>query len=123
MPTSRPRLVTTPSRAATRVRASPARFGGVIVTDATAVRQSGAERGDRDDAVAFGEAHHDHAAGAGRVAIDRGRLGPDDLAAGRDQQELLILVGDLLDGGHRAGLLAFECDQPDALPAAVLPPE
>src|SRR6185369_5403444 len=108
MPPSRPRLVTTPSRAATRVRASPARFGGVIVTDGVAVCQPGAERGDRHDAIALGEAHDDHAAGVRRVAVDRVRLGPDHLAAGADQEELLVLLGDLLDGRDEARLPAFE---------------
>src|SRR5262245_17091992 len=120
MPTSRPRLVTTPSRAAPRVRASPARFGGVIVTDASAVCQPGPERGDRHDPVALGEPHDDHAAGAGRIAVDRVGLGPDDLAARRDQQELLVLLGHLLDGRHHAGLLALQGNEPDALAAAVL---
>ena len=57
----------------------------------------------------------------GRVAVDRVRLGPDDLAAGRDQEQLLVLLGDLLDGRDDAGLLALEGDEPDALAAAVLP--
>src|SRR5262245_10555481 len=123
MPPSRPRLVTTLSRAATRVRASPARFGGVIVTDGVTVCQSGPERRDRHDAVAFREPHHDYAAGARRVAVDRIRVGPDDLAAGRNEQELLVFLGDLLDRRDDAGLLALEGDQPDALAAAVLLPE
>jgi hypothetical protein len=41
----------------------------------------------------------------------------------RDEEELLVLVGDLLDGGDDAGLLALERDQADALAAAVLLPE
>src|SRR5439155_16248670 len=46
--------------------------------------------------------------------------GPHDLALGRDQDELLVELGDLLDGGNDAGLAALERDQADALPAAVL---
>ena len=57
-----------------------------------------------DDPVALGQAHDDHAARARRVAVDRVRLGPDDLAAGRDQDELLVALGDLLDGRDDAGL-------------------
>ena len=46
-----------------------------------------------------------------------------DLAAGADEEQLLVLLGDLLDGGHVAGLAALERDEPDALAAAVLAPE
>ena len=35
-------------------------------------------------------------------------VGPDDLAAGADQEQLLVLLGHLLDGGDVAGLLALE---------------
>ena len=72
------------------------------------LRQPGAEGGDAHDPVALVEAHDDHAAGARRVAVDRVRLGPDDLAAGADQQQLLVGLGDLLDGGDVAGLAALE---------------
>ena len=58
-----------------------------------------------------------------RVAVDRVGLGPDDLAAGADEEELLVLLGDLLDGGDVAGLATLEADQADALAAAVLAPE
>ena len=52
----------------TRVRARRSadrddRSGVAIVAHAGAVRKSGAERGDRRDAVALGQAHHDDAAG------------------------------------------------------------
>ena len=57
------------------------------------------------------------------VAVDAVRLGPDDLAAGADEQQLLVALGDLLDGGDGAGLAALERDQADALAAAVLAPE
>ena len=76
-----------------------------------------------DDPVALGQAHDDDAAGARRVAVDRVGLGPDDLAAGADEEQLLVLLGDLLDGGDVAGLAALEADQADALAAAVLAPE
>src|SRR6185369_16703600 len=123
MPPSRPRLVTTPSRAASRVRASPARLGRVIVTDGVALRQPGPERRDRDDAVALVHPHRDDAAGLGVLAVDRRDVGPDDLAAGADQEELLVLLRDLLDGRDVAGLLALEADQADALRTAVHRPE
>ena len=66
-------------RHASRPGAGPlaARLGVAIVLDAIALRQPGSEGRDRDDAVALGEAHHDHPAGARRVAVDRVRLGPD----------------------------------------------
>ena len=57
-----------------------------------------------------------------RVAVDRVRLGPDDLAAGADEEQLLVRLGDLLDRGDVAGLAALEGDEPDALAAAVLAP-
>ena len=85
--------------------------------------QPGPERGDADDLVPGVEAHDDDAAGPGRVAVDGVRLGPDHLAAGADEEQLLVLLGDLLDGGHVAGLLALQRDQPDALAAAVHRPE
>ena len=52
-----------------------------------------------DDRVAVGEAHDDDAAGARRVAVDRvaSRSGSTWPSA-RDEQQLLVLVGDLLDG-------------------------
>jgi hypothetical protein len=72
------------------------------------------------DTVALGEAHDDHATRLRGVAVDRVRLGADDLATLGDEDQLLVLLGDLLDGGDRAGLLAFERDQRTALAAAVL---
>ena len=58
-----------------------------------------------------------------RVAVDGVGLGPDDLAAGADEEQLLVLLGDLLDRGDVAGLAALEADEADALAAAVLAPE
>ena len=43
-----------------------------------------------------------------RVAVDRVGLGADDLAAGADQDELLVRLGDLLDRGDVAGLATLE---------------
>ena len=104
-------------------RARAVRSRVAIVAHAVLLRKSGAERGDGDDAVAFGETHDDDAAGARRVAVDRVGFGPDDLTAGADEQELLVLLGDLLDGGQVPGLAALEADQTDTLAAAVLAPE
>ena len=59
-------------------------------------------------------------AGRRRIAVDGVGLGADDLAAGGDEEELLVLVGDLLDGGHVAGLAALQRDEAHALAAAVL---
>ena len=54
------------------------------------------------------------------IALD---VGAHDLAAGADEQQLLVRLGDQLDRGHVAGLGALERDEPDALAAAVLGPE
>ena len=42
-------------------------------------------------------------------------VGPDDLAAGADEDELLVLLGHLLDRGDVPGLATLEADQPHAL--------
>src|SRR4051812_26469942 len=101
-------------------RTRTVRSGAVIVAHAVLLRKSGAEGRDGHDPIAFGEAHDDHAAGVRRVAVDRVGLGPDDLAVGRDEEQFLVLIGDLLDRRDITGLAALEADEPDALAAAVL---
>jgi hypothetical protein len=80
---------------------------GIVLPKLTTLCQPGAEGGDPDHLVPGVEAHDDDAAGLGRVAVDGIGLGPHDLAAGADEEELLILLGDLLDRGDVAGLLAL----------------
>jgi len=85
--------------------------------------QPGPECGDAHDPVAGVQSHDDHAAGSGRIAVDGVRLGPDHLAPGADEKQLLVLLRDLLDGRHVARLPALEGDEADALAAAVHGPE
>src|ERR1035437_9738264 len=102
------------------------RWGGSvwgIVRYGPPLRQSGSESSDANDLVVAIEPHDDDAAGLRRVAVDSVGVRPNHLSVGTDQQQLLVLLGDLLDGGHLSGLLALERDQPNALAAAVHWPE
>src|SRR6185503_8142957 len=96
-----------------------ARFGGAIVAHAVALRKSGPERRDADNAVTLVEAHRDDAACLGMLPIDGLDVRADDLSSGADEQQLLVLLGHLLDGGDVARLLALEADQADPLRAAM----
>ncbi len=69
------------------------------------------------------EAHDDDAAGGAAVAVDGLDVGAHDLALRGDEEELLVRLGDELDGSHGSGLGALERDEPDALGAAVHGPE
>src|SRR6185295_5107583 len=103
--------------------ATRTRIWAAIVVGVARFRQPRPEGGDADDAIALVQAHHDHASRVGRIAIHRVQLGPHDLPLGRDEDELLVHLGDLLDGRHDAGLAALERDEPHALAASMLDPE
>ena len=99
------------------------RLGAVIVAHASPLRQPFAEGGDADHPIALVEAHRDDAARTRRVAVDRVRLRPHDLAGGADEEQLIVGLGHLLDGGDTPRLAPLERDEHHALPATVLAPE
>src|SRR5213080_4130650 len=87
----------------------------VVVCHRVVVAIFGPEDGNSGNFVAIVEAHDDHAACARAVAVDALDVRAHDLAALADEQELLIVLIDELDGGDAAGLRALDRDERHAL--------
>src|ERR1700690_510944 len=89
-------------------RGWPVLRGAVIVAHRPLLRQPRPEDGDAGHRVPFVQAHHDDTAGGAAVAVDGLHVGAHDLAPGADEEQLLIVLGDELDGRHGTRLAALE---------------
>src|SRR4051794_31680745 len=92
----------------------------VVICHRVVVAIFGPEYGNPGNLVAVVETHHDHAARTRPVAIDALDVRAHDLAALADQEELLVVLVDQLDGRYSSGLRTLDRDQRDSLATTVL---